>query len=168
MNELRDLDFEDESKYVAATWDDIDAMKWNDDFLDDFWTDRSRPKKTLDQYTMPERQAVREKCFQMGKEDPWAYTERKRIEGNVKVVRENQKEERKTKAELPPVKKASQEFKILLQQARMAANLKQKDLASKLAVTPGLIADWESGRSVPSGAQRAAMNRILKVTLPKA
>ena len=165
MTTLRAL--EDEAIIFSAMWDDVDAMKWDDDFLDDFWTDRSTPKKSLEQYSMAERQAVREKCFKSGKEDPWSYTERKRVEGNVKVIREDQKETRKANAELPPVKKGSQEFKLILQQARMATGLKQKDVAIKLKVTVGLIAEWESGKSVPTGAQRAALNRILKVVLPK-
>lgn len=78
------------------------------------------------------------------------------------------KAEKKLEGELPTVKKASQEFKLSLHQARMAAGLKQKDLAVKLKVTAGVVADWESGKAIPSGAQRAMLNKILKVTLPKA
>jgi DNA-binding transcriptional regulator YiaG len=84
-----------------------------------------------------------------------------------KALKTERKQEQETNRELPPVKKASQEFKILLQQARMAAGLKQKDLASKIKVTANVISDWEAGKSVPSGPQRAALNRVLKVVLPK-
>lgn len=159
-HELRMFDFE--------PLEDRDPV---DDFLDEYYREcigYTGPKKGLDQYSMAERQAVREKCLKTGKEDPWAYTNRKEGERHGKVVREKQKEERVANAELPPVKKASQEFKILLQQARMAAGLKQKDVAVKLKVTAGMVAEWESGKSVPSGTHRAALNRLLKVVLPKA
>jgi len=156
--------------YLLDSQDDYEMHNrdWMDsDFLDEFWTDRSAPKKSLEQYNEIERRAIREKCFKMGKEDPWTYKTRKRNEDFSKAVRKENKEVRQANDELPPVKKASQEFKIALQQARMACGMKQKDVASKMKVTANVVADWESGKSVPSKAQCSALNKILRTTLPK-
>jgi len=127
--------------------------------------------RTIDSFSEAHRDVIREKCMKQGKEDPWAYRARKDAElrdRNRRTINSAEKQEiKEANTELPPVKKASLEFKISLQQARMASGLKQKDLATKVKVTANVISDWESGRSVPTGAQRAALNRILKTVLPK-
>jgi len=133
--------------------------------MDDMVMPRAR---SLSSYSEAERIEIYRKCALAGKEDPWSYTARKNQDRHTRAVVSKTKEERQEEAELPPVKKVSMEFKISLQQARMAAGLKQSDLAAKVKVTAKVVSDWEAGKSLPSGVQRGALNKALKAILPKA
>lgn len=160
----------DDLTYFSMSWLREDDDHYYDDIFDaEYMAVR---KKHIDSYSAVEQVAIREKCQKAGKEDPWSYRARKEREGAVwsgktQMIIET-KEEKQIQAELPSVKKASQEFKISLQQARTAAGLKQKDLAAKVKVTANVIGDWEAGRSLPNGVQRGLLNKALKTVLPKA
>lgn len=60
------------------------------------------------------------------------------------------------------------DFKISLQKARNAKGWTQKDLASKMGLKPVDITNWEAGKgSPPTGEQKAKLQKILGVKLPK-
>lgn len=156
--------------------DDFDAFGWShlDDPTDDTFGGLSFENFTrrgIDNFTEAQRKEIAMKCLKQGKEDPWAYRARKNAQEQLRKARaqnqEQSKETREANAELPPVKKATLEFKLTLQQARMAKGMKQKDLATKVKVTVNVIAEWESGKSLPTGPQRAMLNRVLGISLPK-
>ena len=52
-----------------------------------------------------------------------------------------------------------------LQQARLANKLSQKDLATKLNVTPATVQQWESGKKTIPGQYVNIINRRLNVNL---
>jgi len=52
-----------------------------------------------------------------------------------------------------------------IQNARMSLGLKQKDLASKINVTPAVIQTYENGKAVPDNKVMQKLRRILKVKL---
>lgn len=57
----------------------------------------------------------------------------------------------------------------MLMQARVAKKWSQKELALKLNVKPNQYSDWENSKGVfPTGNQRANLNRLLEIVLPKA
>eukprot|EP00403_Amphidinium_massartii_P023118 CAMPEP_0178398112 /NCGR_PEP_ID=MMETSP0689_2-20121128/14606_1 /TAXON_ID=160604 /ORGANISM="Amphidinium massartii, Strain CS-259" /LENGTH=143 /DNA_ID=CAMNT_0020018867 /DNA_START=94 /DNA_END=525 /DNA_ORIENTATION=+ len=62
----------------------------------------------------------------------------------------------------------SHDFKIALQQARIAKKMTQAQLASQINEKPSVINDYESGRAIPNGSIVSKLNRALGVRLPKA
>mmetsp|Transcript_4699 Transcript_4699/g.10355 ORF Transcript_4699/g.10355 Transcript_4699/m.10355 type:complete len:144 (+) Transcript_4699:92-523(+) len=62
----------------------------------------------------------------------------------------------------------SHDFKIALQQARIAKKMTQAQLASQINEKPSVINDYESGRAIPNGNIVGKLNRALGVRLPKA
>ena len=59
------------------------------------------------------------------------------------------------------------EFKLALQQARVAKGWNQSQLAQAVAVKPSVINDYESGRAIPDGQLISKFNRVLGTVLPK-
>ena len=67
--------------------------------------------------------------------------------------------------ERPP---ASLMFRNELQQARLAnGNMKQAELAKVLNMKSSVINDWELGKSVPNGQQKAQLGKVLGVRFSK-
>ena len=62
----------------------------------------------------------------------------------------------------------SHDFKMALQQARLAKKLTQAALAATVNEKPTVINDYESGKAIPNGAIISKLNRALGVRLPKA
>jgi len=62
----------------------------------------------------------------------------------------------------------SHDFKMALQQARLAKKLNQATLAATVNEKPSVINDYESGKAIPNGAIISKLNRALGVRLPKA
>mmetsp|Transcript_57926 Transcript_57926/g.135443 ORF Transcript_57926/g.135443 Transcript_57926/m.135443 type:complete len:144 (+) Transcript_57926:88-519(+) len=62
----------------------------------------------------------------------------------------------------------SHDFKIALQQARLAKKMNQAALATSINEKQSVINDYESGKAIPNGAIIAKLNRALGVRLPKA
>ncbi len=61
--------------------------------------------------------------------------------------------------EIPLVDKVGKELGMKIQQARLAKNIKQVDLAKQLNLTPDIIRDHENGTAVKNGT---LLNRIGK------
>ena len=62
-------------------------------------------------------------------------------------------------------------MKKLIQQARMAKGMSQKDLATKINEKPQVIQQYEAGTAIPNGAIVQKLQKALGVTLkskPKA
>merc|ERR1712039_1167450 len=62
----------------------------------------------------------------------------------------------------------SHDFKISLQQARLAKKTTQASLAQAINEKSSIINDYESGRAIPNGAIINKLNRALGVRLPRA
>ncbi|KAL7430387.1 hypothetical protein ACHAXM_002169 [Skeletonema potamos] len=54
-----------------------------------------------------------------------------------------------------------------IQQARMAKNMTQKDLATKINEKPQVVGEYESGKAVPNGQIIVKMEKVLGVKLPR-
>ena len=68
-------------------------------------------------------------------------------------------------------KKVDADMKKLIQQARMAKGMSQKDLATKINEKPQVIQQYEAGTAIPNGAIVQKLQKALGVTLkskPKA
>jgi len=62
----------------------------------------------------------------------------------------------------------SHDFKMALQQARLAKKMTQAALATQINEKGTVINEYESGRAIPNGAIINKLNRVLGVRLPKA
>merc|ERR1711879_487711 len=62
----------------------------------------------------------------------------------------------------------SYDFKVALQQARLAKKLTQASLAQSVNEKGSVINDYESGKAIPMGAIINKLNRALGVRLPRA
>jgi len=62
----------------------------------------------------------------------------------------------------------SHEFKLALQQARLAKKMTQNDLAQYVNEKNSVINEYESGKAIPNGPIINKLNRALGVRLPKA
>merc|ERR1712151_1190725 len=62
----------------------------------------------------------------------------------------------------------SHDFKMALQQARLAKKMSQAALATAINEKGTVINDYESGKAIPNGAIINKLNRALGVRLPKA
>merc|ERR1740130_1024959 len=62
----------------------------------------------------------------------------------------------------------SHDFKIALQQARLAKKMTQAALATAVNEKGTVINEYESGKAIPNGAIINKLNRALGVRLPKA
>eukprot|EP00933_Yihiella_yeosuensis_P053197 TRINITY_DN51379_c0_g1_i1.p1 TRINITY_DN51379_c0_g1~~TRINITY_DN51379_c0_g1_i1.p1 ORF type:complete len:143 (+),score=42.66 TRINITY_DN51379_c0_g1_i1:85-513(+) len=62
----------------------------------------------------------------------------------------------------------SHEFKLALQQARLAKKMSQAALATAINEKGSVINEYESGKAVPKGDIINKLNRALGVRLPKA
>merc|ERR1712061_17720 len=62
----------------------------------------------------------------------------------------------------------SHDFKMALQQARLAKKMSQAVLATQINEKGSVINDYESGKAIPNGAIINKLNRSLGVRLPKA
>merc|ERR1712228_207701 len=62
----------------------------------------------------------------------------------------------------------SHDFKMALQQARLAKKLTQAHLASQVNEKSTVINEYESGKAIPKGDIINKLNRALGVRLPKA
>jgi DNA-binding XRE family transcriptional regulator len=58
----------------------------------------------------------------------------------------------------------AREKAMRIQQARLAAGMKQNDVAKALSITPKMYADIEAGKVKPSGAIMNGICRLLHVT----
>lgn len=63
--------------------------------------------------------------------------------------------------------KPSLEFQKALQQARTARGFKQADLARTLNLKASQINDWENGKAVPTGLEKARLGKVLGVNFRK-
>merc|ERR1712224_359319 len=61
----------------------------------------------------------------------------------------------------------SHEFKLALQQARLAKKMSQQQLAQAINEKGSVINDYESGKAIPNGAVIQKLNRVMGVRLPK-
>merc|ERR1712014_286105 len=62
----------------------------------------------------------------------------------------------------------SHDFKMALQQARLAKKMTQAQLASAINEKQTVINEYESGKAIPKGEVINKLNRALGVRLPKA
>jgi len=62
----------------------------------------------------------------------------------------------------------SHDFKLALQQARLAKKMTQSALATSVNEKNTVINEYESGKAIPNGAIINKLNRALGVRLPKA
>merc|ERR1712087_693002 len=62
----------------------------------------------------------------------------------------------------------SHDFKIALQQARIAKKMTQAQLATAINEKGSVINEYEGGKAIPNGAIINKLNRALGVRLPKA
>merc|ERR1719321_1556822 len=62
----------------------------------------------------------------------------------------------------------SHDFKIALQQARLAKKMTQAALATAINEKGSVINEYESGKAIPNGTIINKLNRTLGVRLPKA
>jgi len=62
----------------------------------------------------------------------------------------------------------SHEFKLALQQARLAKKMTQAQLATAINEKGSVINEYETGKAIPNGAIINKLNRSLGVRLPKA
>mmetsp|Transcript_47790 Transcript_47790/g.111476 ORF Transcript_47790/g.111476 Transcript_47790/m.111476 type:complete len:282 (+) Transcript_47790:64-909(+) len=62
----------------------------------------------------------------------------------------------------------SHDFKIALQQARLAKKMSQAALATQINEKQSVINEYESGKAIPNGAIIGKLNKALGVRLPKA
>merc|ERR1712014_498258 len=62
----------------------------------------------------------------------------------------------------------SHDFKMALQQARLAKKMTQAQLASQINEKSTVINEYESGKAIPKGDVINKLNRALGVRLPKA
>merc|ERR1712203_148702 len=62
----------------------------------------------------------------------------------------------------------SHDFKLALQQARLAKKMTQAVLATAINEKQTVINEYESGKAIPNGAIINKLNRALGVRLPKA
>mmetsp|Transcript_28659 Transcript_28659/g.66472 ORF Transcript_28659/g.66472 Transcript_28659/m.66472 type:complete len:144 (+) Transcript_28659:130-561(+) len=62
----------------------------------------------------------------------------------------------------------SHDFKLALQQARLAKKMSQAALATAINEKQSVINEYESGKAIPNGAIIAKLNKALGVRLPKA
>jgi transcriptional regulator with XRE-family HTH domain len=54
-------------------------------------------------------------------------------------------------------------FRHVLQQAREAANLSQRELARLVEVSHGAVSQWETGEAAPRESMAAALERVLNL-----
>jgi putative transcription factor len=62
----------------------------------------------------------------------------------------------------------SHDFKMALQQARLAKKISQAALAQAINEKGSVVNDYESGKAIPNGAIIQKLNKSLGVRLPKA
>merc|ERR1711879_444534 len=62
----------------------------------------------------------------------------------------------------------SHDFKLALQQARLAKKMTQAQMATAINEKSTVINEYESGKAIPNGAIINKLNRALGVRLPKA
>mmetsp|Transcript_25930 Transcript_25930/g.74890 ORF Transcript_25930/g.74890 Transcript_25930/m.74890 type:complete len:144 (+) Transcript_25930:102-533(+) len=62
----------------------------------------------------------------------------------------------------------SHDFKLALQQARLAKKMSQAQLATAINEKQSVINEYEAGKAIPNGAIINKLNRSLGVRLPKA
>jgi ribosome-binding protein aMBF1 (putative translation factor) len=64
-------------------------------------------------------------------------------------------------------KKVSLKFKTELQKARLATKITQKELATRLNISPKIINDYENGKIIPNIQLIIRMDKILNTKLPR-
>merc|ERR1712083_1128123 len=62
----------------------------------------------------------------------------------------------------------SHDFKLALQQSRLAKKMSQAVLAAAINEKGSVINEYESGKAIPNGAVISKLNKALGVRLPKA
>jgi len=62
----------------------------------------------------------------------------------------------------------SHDFKLALQQARLAKKMSQQALAQAINEKPQVLNEYEGGKALPNGAIIQKLNKALGVRLPKA
>ena len=67
-----------------------------------------------------------------------------------------------TKIEAPPMLRA------MILNARTASGKTQKVLAGELGIAVTMLSRWETGKDVPSNADIAKIERVLRVKMPRA
>merc|ERR1719410_2484837 len=61
----------------------------------------------------------------------------------------------------------SHDFKLALQQARLAKKMSQAALATQINEKQSVVNDYEAGKAIPNGAIINKLNRNLGVRLPR-
>merc|ERR1719382_882106 len=61
----------------------------------------------------------------------------------------------------------SHDFKLALQQSRLAKKMSQSALAAAISEKGSVINEYESGKAIPNGAVISKLNKALGVRLPK-
>lgn len=151
----------------ADSDDETDFSKWMRGLTDEDHGDLFDEEMILRPRVLTQAQI--DKIHAQGKETPAEYTARRQRENSSKMnkreVIAEKKEERQENAELPPVKVVPREFRIQVQQARQAANLKQVELAQKVGVKATVIQDFENGKpgAVLSKVVENKIKRVLKM-----
>jgi putative transcription factor len=64
--------------------------------------------------------------------------------------------------------RAPSELKKQIEQARLAKKLSRADLAKRLTVNEKVITEYETGKSIPTNAFIARIEKELQVKLPRA
>jgi ribosome-binding protein aMBF1 (putative translation factor) len=64
--------------------------------------------------------------------------------------------------------RAPPELKKQIEQARLAKKLSRAELAQKLTVTEKVITEYETGKTIPTNAFIARIEKELQVKLPRA
>jgi putative transcription factor len=67
--------------------------------------------------------------------------------------------------EIPISDKVGKDLGMKIQQARLAKNIKQIDLAKQLNITPDIIRDYENGTAIKNGNLLNKMSKLLGVKL---
>lgn len=99
-----------------------------------------------------------------GKPSSHPKSEEYKAHSRTQVTKREKELDQSTDAIAPP--QPLIETRMIIQKARLALKMSQKDLAAQLNMKPALINEWESGKSQPTGPIKGKLERILKVKIP--
>lgn len=104
---------------------------------------------------------TKQRCAQLGKENPEQYLERKLAQEMQKAQSRVEKEQKKLDEEIPKVPTVPLAFRLAVAQARNEKGWKQKDLAQKAGITLKTLQDFESGKATLPKAIESKIKRLL-------
>ena len=90
-------------------------------------------------------------------------------ENTLRISKKNPHKDIKIENETENFKhdKISLKFKTELQKARLATKITQKELATRLNISPKIINDYENGKIIPNIQLIIRMDKILNTKLPR-